>query len=100
MANEVKKIMGMDLKINFPEGLDEHQVNSAIDYANEKYNEVLKYFELKKLTATSNIHRAIAILKIVMELQTIKGNQAVFLDRNTKKVNDLIKKIDRLGLTD
>jgi len=35
-----------------------------------------------------------------MELQTIKGNQAVFLDRNTKKVNDLIKKIDRLGLTD
>ena len=100
MANEVKKIMGMDLRIQIPEGVNEFEINSAIEYANEKYNEVIQYFDSKKLPATSNTHRAVAVLKIVMELQAIKGNQAVFLDRNTKKVNDLIKKIDRLGLTD
>lgn len=95
MANEVKKIMGMSLIV--PEGLNELEVNSAIRYADEKYNEVV---QTVTSTASSNIHRAIAVLKIVMELQAIKGNQAVFLDKSTKKVDDLIKKIDRLGLTD
>ena len=95
MANDVKKIMGMQLIV--PEGLNELEVNSAIRYADEKYNEVV---QTVTSTASSNIHRAIAVLKIVMELQAIKGNQAVFLDKSTKKVNDLIKKIDKLGLTD
>ena len=95
MANDVKKIMGMQLIV--PEGLNELEVNSAIRYADEKYNEVV---QTVTSTASSNIHRAIAVLKIVMELQAIKGNQAVFLDKSTKKLNDLIKKIDRLVLTD
>jgi len=95
MANDVKKIMGMQLIV--PEGLNELEVNSAIRYADEKYNEVV---QTVTSTASSNIHRAIAVLKIVMELQAIKGNQAVFLDKSTKKVNDLIKKIDKLGLMD
>ena len=95
MANEVKKIMGMELRV--PEGLNELEVNSAISYADEKYNEVVRTVTS---TASSNIHRAIAVLKIVMELQTIKGNQEVFLDKDNKRINDLIKKIDRLGLTD
>lgn len=95
MANEVKKIMGMQLIV--PEGLNELEVDSAIRYADEKYNEVV---QTVTSTASSNIHRAIAVLKIVMELQAIKGNQAVFLDKSTKKLNDLIKKIDRLVLTD
>lgn len=100
MANEVRKIMGMELKIQIPEGFDELELNSAIEYADEKYNEVMRYFDSRKLPATSNTYRAVAVLKIVMELQAIKGNQAVFLDKSTKKLNDLIKKIDRLVLTD
>ena len=95
MANEVKKIMGMQLIV--PEGLNELEVDSAIRYADEKYNEVV---QTVTSTASSNIHRAIAVLKIVMELQAIKGNQAVFLDKSTKKLNDIIKKIDRIVLTD
>lgn len=95
MANEVKKIMGMQLIV--PEGFNELEVDSAIRYADEKYNEVV---QTVTSTASSNIHRAIAVLKIVMELQAIKGNQVVFLDKSTKKVNDLIKKIDRLVLAD
>ena len=95
MANEVRKIMGMSLIV--PEDFNELEVNSAIRYADEKYDEVVRSVTS---TASSNIHRAIAVLKIVMELLAIKGNQEVFLDKNTKKVNDLIKKIDILGLTD
>ena len=95
MANEVRKIMGMQFVV--PEGLNELEVNSAIRYADEKYNEVVKTVTS---TASSNIHRAIAVLKIVMELQAIKGNQAVFLDKGNKKVDDLIKKIDKLNLSD
>lgn len=98
MANEVKKIMGMQFFV--PEGLNELEVNGAIRYADEKYNEAIQYANSKKLPVSSNIHRAIAVLKIVMELQTIKGNQAVFLDKNNKKVDDLIKKIDKLSLSD
>ena len=95
MANDVKKIMGMKLVV--PESLNELEVNSAIRYADEKYNEIV---QTVTSTASSNEHRAIAVLKIVMELQAIKGNQVVFLDKSTKKVNDLIKKIDRLVLAD
>ena len=35
-----KRIMGMDLYV--PEGLNELEVNSAIRYADEKYNEVVQ----------------------------------------------------------
>ena len=93
MANE-KRIMGMKLVV--PEGLRDLEIDSAIDYANELYN---KDFEVYT-TADSNIHRARAVLKIVMELQAIKGNQDSFLDKDIKKVDDLIKKIDKLGLSD
>ena len=89
-----KRIMGMKLIV--PEGLRELEVDSAIEYANELYN---KDFELYT-TADTNVHRARTILKIVMELQAIKGNQARFLDKDIKKVDDLIKKIDKLGLSD
>lgn len=89
-----KRIMGMKLIV--PEGLRELEVDSAIEYANELYN---KDFELYT-TADTNVHRARTILKIVMELQAIKGNQASFLDKDIKKVDDLIKKIDKLGLSD
>ena len=90
--------MGMDLYV--PEGLNELEVDSAIEYAKEKYEEAIKYANSKKLPGSSNIHRAIAVLKIVMELQAIKGNQDSFLDKDIKKVDDLIKKIDKLGLSD
>ena len=91
MANEVKKIMGMQLIV--PEGLNELEVDSAIRYADEKYNEVV---QTVTSTASSNIHRAIAVLKIVMELQAIKGNQEVILDTNTKRMNELIKLVESI----
>lgn len=91
MSSVVKKIMGMTLIV--PENLKEQEleVDSAIYYANEIYEKVI---EENPLIADSNKNRAIAILQIIMELQAIKGNQEVVLDKSTKKVNDLIKKID------
>lgn len=90
-----KKIMGMPLNIAVA---DENllEVDSIVDYANNIYDAVEKEYG-KKILDSSRL-RALAIYKLVSELQTIKGEKDVFLDTNTKKVNDLIKKIDSLNL--
>lgn len=92
--NVNKKIMGMPLTI-IDDDVTDLNANSVIDLANKIYEEVQK--EHSDITDTSEL-RAIAIFKIVLELQTIKGKQEVFLDTSTKKVDSLIKLVDSLEL--
>ena len=40
--------------------------------------------------------RALTIFKVVLELQTIKGNQEVILDTNTKRMRELIKLVESI----
>ena len=103
MANTNRKIMGLppiNIMDNIGSEVTEFEANNAVDLANKIYKEVEPEFYENDGYKDSNEIRAIAILRIVLELQTIKGNQAVFLDKNNKKVDDLIKKIDKLSLSD
>lgn len=86
--------MGMPLTI-IDDDITDLNANSVIDLANKIYEEVQK--EHSDIIDTSKL-RAIAIFKIVLELQTIKGKQEVFLDTSTKKVDNLIKLVDSLEL--
>lgn len=89
-----KKVMGMPLNI-IDDDITELDADAVIDFANKIYEQVKK--ENSEELDTSKL-RAIAIFKIVRELQTIKGKQEVFLDTNTKRINGLIKLVDSLGL--
>ena len=89
-----KKIMGMPINIAVDDG-EELKADSFITIANDIYEEVKK--EHSKILDSGRL-RAIAIYKIVSELQTIKGEKDNILDTNTKKVNDLVKMIDSLNL--
>ncbi len=96
MGQVLSRIMGMPININVDDG-DELKAESAIDLANDRYEEV-KRANLN--IVDSNTLRALAIFDIVMELQTIKGEQEDILDKNVKKINDLIKMVDGLSLPD
>ena len=61
--------------------------------ANDIYDTVKK--EHSNILDTGRL-RAIAIYKIVSELQTIKGKQDVFLDTNSRRMNELIKLVDSI----
>lgn len=95
MANINTKIMGLPLKV--VDDSTDIEANAAISVANEIYNEVVKEQEAAKVFDSSQI-RAIAIFKIVMELQTIKGKNAGLLDTYNKRVEDLIKLVDSANL--
>lgn len=97
IVNINKKIMGMSLIIAVDD-TELLKVDSVVDYANDIYNAVYKDYSDKFKTVDASRVRAVAVFKLVSELQTIKGEKEVFLDTNTKKVNDLIKKIDSLNL--
>lgn len=94
MANINTKIMGMPINIAVDDG-EELKADSFINFANDIYREVQK--EHSNILDSGRL-RAIAIYKIVSELQTIKGEKDNILDTNTKKVNDLVKMIDSLNL--
>lgn len=94
MVNINKKIMGMPINIAVDDG-EELKANAVINFANDIYGEVQK--EYSNILDSGRL-RAIAIYKLVSELQTIKGEKTDILDTNTKKVNDLIKIIDSVDL--
>ncbi|MBR3654643.1 MAG: hypothetical protein IKN62_04325 [Elusimicrobia bacterium] len=94
MVNINSKIMGIPVNIIDNE-TTEFDANCAVELANKIYEQVRK--EHSDIMDTS-ILRAIAIFKIVLELQTIKGKQEVFLDTNTKRMNELIKLVDSMDL--
>lgn len=96
MGQVLSRIMGMPINITVDDG-DELKAESAIDLANDRYEEV-KRANLN--IVDSNTLRALTIFDIVMELQTIKGEQEDILDKNVKKINDLIKMVDGLSLPD
>ena len=85
MANTNRKIMGLP-PINIVDIINsevtEFDVNNAVDLANKIYKEVETECYENDGYRDSNEIRAIAILRIVLELQTIKGKQEVFLDIN------------------
>ncbi len=89
-----RKIMGMMLNIAVDDS-DLLKVDSIINYANDIYSAVQK--EHEEILDSSRL-RALAVYKLVSELQTIKGEKEVFLDKNNKMMDDLIKKIDSLNL--
>ena len=86
--------MGLPLKVSVGDE-QELELNSIISFANEKYTEAERK---NNNIVDSNRLRAIAVLEIVMELQAIKGKQEVFLDTNTKRMNELIKLVDSMDL--
>ncbi len=96
MGQILSRIMGMPINIAVDDG-DELKAESAISFANEKYEETKK---ANVNIVDSNALRALTVFDIVMELQTVKGEQEDVLDKNVKKVNDLIKMVDGLGLPD
>ena len=77
----------------------EFDANCAVDLANKIYEQVKKEEAQKQdgIVDTNEL-RAIAILRIVLELQTIKGKQEVFLDTNTKRMNELLKLVNSINL--
>ena len=92
MVNINRKIMGIPVNIIDNE-ITEFDANCAVELANKIYEQVQK--EHSDIMDTS-ILRAYAIFKIVLELQTIKGNQEVFLDTNTKRMKELIKLVESI----
>ena len=90
MAYINRKIIGVSVRLDRPD-LTDFDADTAIDYANKIYNEVQEEYASIQDTGTL---RAITILKIVLELQTIKGKQDVFLDTNNKKIKELINLMD------
>ena len=77
----------------------EFDANCAVDLANKIYEQVKKEEAQKQdgVVDTATL-RAIAIFRIVLELQTIKGKQEVFLDTNTKRMNELLKLVNSINL--
>ncbi|MBQ3943927.1 MAG: hypothetical protein II669_06375 [Elusimicrobia bacterium] len=102
MANTNRKIMGLP-PINIMDIINsevtEFDVNNAVDLANKIYKEVETECYENDGYRDSNEIRAIAILRIVLELQTIKGKQEVFLDTNSRRMNELIKLVDSMEST-
>lgn len=96
MGSVSSKIMGMPINVSIDDG-DEFTVNKAIEFANEKYGDIKR---MHTGIEDSNTLRAFAILNIIMELQTIRDEQVGISDRNVKKVDNLIKMIDKLDLSD
>lgn len=92
MAYINRKIMGVHIKTERPEVTD-FDADAAIDYANKIYDEVQKEYDSLQDTGT---WRAITVLKIVLELQTIKGKQEVFLDTNAKRMKELINLVESM----
>lgn len=96
MGSVSSKIMGMPINVSVDD-VDEFAVNKAIEFANEKYGDIKR---IRTNIEDSNTLRAFAILNIIMELQTIRDEQAGISDRNVKKVDNLIRIIDKLDLSD
>jgi len=94
MVNVNKKIVGVSVNIIDNEAT-EFDVDCAVDLANKIYEEVQR--ENSDILDTSEL-RAMAIFKIALELQTIKGKQEVFLDTNTKRMNELLKLVNSINL--
>ena len=92
MVNINRKIMGIPVNIIDNE-TTEFDADCAVELANKIYEQVRK--EHSNIMDTS-ILRAHAIFKIVLELQTLKGNQEVILDTNTKRMNELIKLVESI----
>jgi hypothetical protein len=86
-------IMGLPPVNIIDNEITEFDANCAIELANKIYEQVKK--EHSDVFDTG-ILRAYAIFKIVLELQTIKGNQEVFLDTNTKRMKELIKLVESI----
>ena len=102
MANTNRKIMGLppiNIMDNINSEVTEFEVNNAVDLANKIYKEVETESYENDGYKDSNEIRAIAILRIVLELQTIKCKQEVFLDTNSKRMNELIKLVDSMEST-
>ena len=97
MSSANRKIMGMPINIidNINSEITELEANNAVDLANKIYEEVVNEYADKDIT-DSAIVRAVAIFRIVLELQTIKGKQDVFLDTNSRRMNELIKLVDSI----
>jgi 2-phosphoglycerate kinase len=95
MSSVDRKIMGMPINIidNINSNITEFDANCAVDLANRIYEEVQK--ENSDIVDSSKL-RAIAVFRIVLELQTIKGKQEVFLDTNSRRMNELIKLADSI----
>ena len=89
------KIMGMDFNIldNINSDTTELEATNAVDLANKIYKEVENEVYASGYKDSNEI-RAIAIFRIVLELQTIKGKQEVFLDTNSRRMTELIKLVD------
>ena len=100
MSNINRKIMGMPINIidNINSEITELEANNAVDLANKIYEEVVNEYADKGV-ADSAIVRAVAIFRIVLELQTIKGKQDAFLDTNSRRMNELIKLVDSIEST-
>lgn len=100
MSSANRKIMGMPINIidNINSEITELEANNAVDLANKIYEEVVNEYADKDIT-DSAIVRAVAIFRIVLELQTIKGKQDVFLDTNSRRMNELIKLVDSIEST-
>ncbi len=92
MSSANRKIMGMPINIidNINSEITELEANNAVDLANKIYEEVVRECEQKDIVESNEV-RAIAVFRIVLELQTIKGKQDVFLDTNSRRMNELIK---------
>ena len=98
MVNINRKVAGVQVNILDNE-ITEFDANCAIDLANKIYKEVETECYENDGYRDSNEIRAIAILRIVLELQTIKGKQEVFLDTNSRRMNELIKLVDSMEST-
>ncbi len=100
MLSTNRKIMGMPINIldNIGGEVTELEANNAVDLANKIYEEVVKEYNEKDITDSSMV-RAVAVFRIVLELQTIKGKQEVFLDTNSRRMNELIKLVDSIEST-
>ena len=100
MSSANRKIMGLPINIidNINSEITELEANNAVDLANKIYEEVVNEYADKDIT-DSAIVRAVAIFRIVLELQTIKGKQDVFLDTNSRRMNELIKLVDSIEST-
>jgi hypothetical protein len=92
MVNINRKVAGVQVNILDNE-ITEFDANCAIDLANKIYEQVRK--EHSNIMDTSTL-RALTIFKVVLELQTIKGNQEVILDTNTKRMRELIKLVESI----
>ncbi len=95
MADISTKIMGMTLNIAVDD-CDVLKTEAIVNYANEIYSAVRKDYD-RKIVDSSRL-RAVAVYRLVSELQAIKGEKQNLLDTSTKKINDLIKIVDSVNL--